>query len=74
MPIYEFQCSDCKERLEAFFHSFNGSRKVPCPSCGKEKMERVPSLFGFRSGSVAVGPSGSSNCSTCSSKNCNTCN
>jgi putative FmdB family regulatory protein len=44
MPIYEYKCKNCGERLEVFAFSNNETRIV-CPECGSEETERVLSNF-----------------------------
>jgi putative FmdB family regulatory protein len=42
MPIYEYRCNDCGERVEVLLHS----RKTapPCPHCGSLLLERLFSV------------------------------
>ena len=50
MPIYEYQCKDCKDDFELFFKSFNFTQDPVCPSCGSievgKKISRVTFKFG----------------------------
>jgi putative FmdB family regulatory protein len=71
MPIYEYRCSKCKEEFEALV--FGSREKVACPQCKGDKVERLMSACGFRSGGSFTPSSGSSGCSGCSSTNCSTC-
>ncbi|MCL4303340.1 MAG: zinc ribbon domain-containing protein [Anaerolineae bacterium] len=43
MPIYEYDCADCEERVPIFFRSFAeiDSKPVTCPHCGGSHLERV---------------------------------
>jgi putative FmdB family regulatory protein len=41
MPIYEFQCSQCKERHEVI-QRFSDAPMTHCPSCGGD-MKKLPS-------------------------------
>ncbi|MBI1880198.1 MAG: hypothetical protein HYR94_18585 [Chloroflexi bacterium] len=43
MPIYEYNCHDCQERVPLFFRSFAEveTRPVVCPHCGGSHLERV---------------------------------
>jgi putative FmdB family regulatory protein len=41
MPIYEFQCSQCKERHEVI-QRFSDAPMSHCPSCGGD-MKKLPS-------------------------------
>jgi putative FmdB family regulatory protein len=42
MPTYEYQCTQCAERLEAV-QSFNDEALKECPSCGEPTLRK---LFG----------------------------
>ena len=41
MPIYEYQCSQCKERHEVI-QRFSDAPMTHCPSCGGD-MKKLPS-------------------------------
>jgi putative FmdB family regulatory protein len=76
MPIYEYKCLKCKEDFETIV--FGSNDKVTCPHCNGNKLERLMSAFGFRSGgssgSESYTPSsGSSGCASCSGGTCSTC-
>jgi putative FmdB family regulatory protein len=43
MPIYEYRCRECGRRFEELV--MNSSRKVACPDCDSERVEREFSLF-----------------------------
>jgi len=38
MPIYEFECGECRERFEALVAA---GEAVACPSCGAEHSRRL---------------------------------
>lgn len=59
MPIYEYNCSDCRERVNVFFRSLAEaqSKAAVCPQCGGAHLERVISKVVVVSGSSA--PTGS---------------
>jgi putative FmdB family regulatory protein len=40
MPIYEYQCSECKERFEEYL-KLSTDPVPPCPKCGAEHAERL---------------------------------
>lgn len=46
MPIYEYQCKNCGEALEAL-QGFNDKPLRKCKSCGKNALERLISLSAF---------------------------
>lgn len=43
MPIYEYYCDDCQDRVPLFFRSFGEveTRPAICPQCGGSNLERV---------------------------------
>lgn len=46
MPLYEYLCTDCKERT-AKLQSFSASNRLKCPKCGGEA-RRVISQSSFQ--------------------------
>ena len=42
MPIYEYECRDCRQRFEAIVRS---NDSPSCPSCQSVNLERLISLF-----------------------------
>ncbi len=71
MPIYEYRCLTCQEEFESLV--IGGERDVTCPRCRKDKLERLMSACGFKSGGSFTPSSGSSGCSSCSSTDCSSC-
>ncbi len=76
MPIYEFECSGCQVRFEKLV--FRGDEAVCCDTCGSAEVQRVMSVFGFRSGGDKGAASSrmstaSSGCSGCAGGNCSSC-
>lgn len=47
MPFYEYQCADCKHRLEAL-QKFSDEPLVECPACGAQALQRLMSAPAFR--------------------------
>ena len=45
MPIYEYQCSDCGKRTEAFHRSLSSAAAPACEHCGSAKTQRALSRF-----------------------------
>ncbi len=76
MPIYEYQCDKCGEQFETLV--FRSDDSVSCPKCQSESVQRVLSVFGFKSGGdkgVASSRMGSGvpSCAGCSGGSCSTC-
>lgn len=77
MPIYEFNCPECKNIFEELVF---GDDKPACPKCGHAETTKLlscatlhtpaPSRLGQQ---VSFPSSSSSSCGSCSSKNCSTC-
>jgi putative FmdB family regulatory protein len=76
MPFYEYKCMDCGETFEFFARSMSEEAKN-CEVCGKKKIKKLFSTFGFKSGSSSSGDyrssAGSSGCGTCTSTSCSGC-
>ena len=47
MPIYEYECQSCKERLEMIQKISDPPLRV-CPSCGAEALNKLVSAAAFR--------------------------
>ncbi|RMF96894.1 MAG: zinc ribbon domain-containing protein [Candidatus Schekmanbacteria bacterium] len=72
MPVYEYECQDCKEEFEYLLLSKDS--KIHCPKCNGEHIIKKMSLCGFASGDKFTSSSpGGSACSGCTSTNCSTC-
>lgn len=50
MPIYQYNCADCKKKVDVFFRSISAAETKPaiCPDCGGQQLERVMSAFARR--------------------------
>jgi len=48
MPIYEYDCRDCRERFEAFLK--RADEDVTCPRCGGTRIEKRFSVFAAKGG------------------------
>jgi putative FmdB family regulatory protein len=76
MPIYEYECCKCCEKFEKLV--FRSDEGVSCPKCDSEEVQKVLSVFGFKSGgdkgaaSSRMG-SGASSCAGCHSSSCSSC-
>jgi putative FmdB family regulatory protein len=76
MPIFEYECCSCCEKFERLV--FRSDETVNCPKCDSANVQRMMSVFGFKSGgekgaaSSRMG-SGASSCSGCSGGSCHTC-
>jgi len=47
MPIYEYQCNECNNVLDAL-QKVNDKPLVDCPECGKNSLKRLISAPNFR--------------------------
>ncbi len=52
MPIYEYQCLDCKRRTSIFVRSVSSPVRGACEHCGSGKLSRVMSKFAVHGGRV----------------------
>ena len=42
MPVYEYQCGNCGQRVGIFqTYAEYGQKKVNCPNCGSDKLARL---------------------------------
>ena len=65
MPLFEFQCTDCKDEFEELVRSSAAVAEVKCPHCGGQHVKRKMSLFASKvSGGMSLGPAPASSCST----------
>ena len=47
MPIFEYVCKDCSRQFETIV---NGSKRVECPTCHGEHLEKQLSVFAVGAG------------------------
>jgi len=47
MPIYEFSCSSCGQKISVYQQGFTAIAHS-CPHCGSDKLERIFSSFAVR--------------------------
>jgi putative FmdB family regulatory protein len=71
VPIYEFECANCRKRFEELFRSSSDVKAPPCPKCKGRKTRRLLSVFGMGGGSRSSG--GGSSCGSCSRGSCAGC-
>ena len=41
MPIYQYNCATCEQRVEVFFRSVRAASDPVCPECSGTQLERV---------------------------------
>lgn len=56
MPIYEYKCKDCGHCFEQLVMS--GSGPVKCPKCGRQKVQRMMSVFASCASETGLGSAG----------------
>lgn len=47
MPIYEYQCTACRHKLEAL-QKFSDAPLVTCPQCAQDTLTKLVSAAGFQ--------------------------
>lgn len=76
MPFYEYKCEACGESFEHFARNMSDEAAC-CAVCGKKKIRKLISTFGFKSGSASAGDfhssAGSSACGSCTASSCTGC-
>jgi putative FmdB family regulatory protein len=70
MPIYEYECEDCGHQFELLI--FSWSDPPVCERCECDRVRRLPSVFGVRSGGKAT-PAGGGGCGSCNAASCAGC-
>ena|SRR5689334_23417518 len=45
MPIYEYECGDCRRRVSLLVRTFSAADSVACPRCGGHRLTRLMSRF-----------------------------
>lgn len=45
MPIFEYQCQECREIFESLQLSRDREEDTECPHCGSDQTERIVSTF-----------------------------
>lgn len=63
MPIYEYECEQCRHVTESLRKMADADAPLTCECCGSEKTRRAHSVFA--AGGHAADPS----CGTCGSPN-----
>ena len=71
MPIYEYLCSNCKQKFELMRPMSEAAESGVCPNCGGAA-QRALSLF-CKSSEGATTSGSTSPCSSCSSNTCSSC-
>lgn len=74
MPIYEFKCASCEEKMEILFKSSDEKVEMKCAKCGSENLERVLSStnFSMAGGSCSGSETASAKTHSCSGGSCTT--
>jgi len=77
MPIYEYVCSECKNKFEKMLPLSESDKTAECPKCHKPAPRKMSTFAAFSAslGGVpkTIAGTGGSSCSNCSSGNCSTC-
>jgi len=45
MPIYEYECADCRRRVSLLIRSISSTAAPACPRCGGTALTRIMSRF-----------------------------
>ena len=77
MPIYEYQCVDCRTKFERLRPMSLANAPAPCVHCGSVHTSRTLSLFaavskGSDGDARAINGTGGG-CASCAAGNCATC-
>lgn len=66
MPIYEYDCKQCRRPFEKLIRSIPSSEPILCPECGSAEIERTLSKVVVKSG-AAKAPAMPIGCDRCGS-------
>ncbi len=66
MPLYEYQCEQCGNRLERLVSLREAARRAKCPKCGSRSVRKLMSSFA----SVSSKSDGASEYPTCATGTC----
>lgn len=72
MPIYDFQCNQCNTKFDEYFRSASEQKKLFCPSCQSNNVQKIFSVFGMSVGGSSDSTSASS-CGSCTASTCAGC-
>ncbi|MEO0123226.1 MAG: zinc ribbon domain-containing protein [candidate division WOR-3 bacterium] len=74
MPIFEFKCKKCFNKFEELVFKNSDLDDIKCPKCQGKEIEKLISVFGFRStGSNGKTISTGSSCTGCQRTTCAGC-
>ncbi len=76
MPIYEYVCTDCKEKFELLRPFSRADEDAECPKCQANAgrvLSRICCVTTNADGIPAAISGSGSSCATCGSSNCSTC-
>lgn len=45
MPVFEYQCEECKSKFDIYHKSQNSQEEVSCPKCGSANYRKLLSSF-----------------------------
>lgn len=54
MPIYEFLCGICKQRVALFFRTSAADNSTVCPHCGDSSLTRIFSGFAIHRSTASI--------------------
>ncbi|SHH10889.1 putative regulatory protein, FmdB family [Thermosyntropha lipolytica DSM 11003] len=66
MPIYEFKCAACGKKFDLLLSLKERDKKVKCPECSSDQVERqLSSFFAPGAGGASCTASSCAGCSGC---------
>jgi len=71
MPIYEYQCLDCRRSFEMIRPIKDADSAAECDECHSKNVKRLISLFNAASEGRSI--SGGNSCGGCAGGSCSTC-
>lgn len=73
MPLYEYYCTDCRNRFDTLRPMKDADTPILCESCGSEHTQRCLTVFYAQSGGKVIS-GGGGGCAGCAGGSCASCN
>ena len=74
MPIYEYQCLDCRQTFEVRRCFSDADKPAPCSKCESDQTQRMLSKFYAQTSGHSVSQSGGhGGCGNCGGGSCGSC-
>lgn len=52
MPIFEYQCEQCRKQFEKLIFAGDDEKDIACPACGSKEVKKMMSACSFMGASI----------------------